>query len=374
MPPGQELPFLHPLPNRWLPGVGGKTADRLNSAGLELIGQVAITSLDLLNLLLGKRAEEIRRYANGLDERPIIPVSDPAKSYSQQETFNADTTDEEYCEAVLRRMADNLMAKVREDGKTIGTVRVKARYNDMAEDQCGESLVEPTDLETDIYGRIGVLFRAAWKRRVSLRLVSLKLSNVYDGRFRAELGLERSAQQQEARRRLADAVDQLRHTHGRGILLRGHDFRLRKPVKTDAPVPGKDRLVIRIHTAPVVPKTYVPLCVRSHFSFLNSTLSIPAIIAWAKRHHVPAIALADQGNLHGAVEFAVLAKQAGIKPIIGATVIVDSSPLRGVRATPGPARVGPGNRGSSPVSGTPPRCRPVPASPRRAPHSNSLSR
>ena len=327
VPSGQEIPFLHPLPNRWLPGVGGKTADRLNSAGLALIGQVAITSLDLLNLLLGKRAEGIRRYANGLDERPIIPVSDPAKSYSQQETFNADTTDEEYCEAVLRRMADNLMAKVREDGKTIRTVMVKVRYNDMAEDQCGESLVEPTDLETDIYGRIGVLFRAAWKRRVSLRLVSLKLSNVYDGRFRAELGLERSAQQQEARRRLAEAVDQLRHTHGRGILLRGHDFRLREPVKTDAPVPGKDRIVIRIHTAPVVPKTYVPLCVRSHFSFLNSTLSIPAIIAWAKRHQVPAIALADQGNLHGAVEFAVLAKQAGIKPIIGATVNVDSSPV-----------------------------------------------
>ena len=166
VPSGQEIPFLHPLPNRWLPGVGGKTADRLNSAGLALIGQVAITSLDLLNLLLGKRAEGIRRYANGLDERPIIPVSDPAKSYSQQETFNADTTDEEYCEAVLRRMADNLMAKVREEGKTIRTVMVKVRYNDMAEDQCGESLVEPTDLETDIYGRIGVLFRAAWKRRV----------------------------------------------------------------------------------------------------------------------------------------------------------------------------------------------------------------
>jgi DNA polymerase-4 len=311
VPPGHEIPFLHPLPNRWLPGVGGKTADRLNSAGLAIIGQVAVTSLDLLNLLLGKRAEEIRRYANGLDDRPIVPVSDPAKSYGQQETFGADTTDEEYCEAVLRRMADNLMAKVREDGKTIRTVTVKVRYNDMAEDQCGESLVEPTDLETDLYGRISVLFRSAWKRRVSLRLVSLKLSNVYDGRFRAELGLERSAQQQDARRRLADAVDQLRHTHGHGILLRGHDFRLREPVKNDAPSPDRDRIVIHVRTAPARPATYVPLCVRSHFSFLNSTLSIPAIIEWAKRQQVSAIALADQGNLHGAVEFAVLAKLAG---------------------------------------------------------------
>jgi DNA-directed DNA polymerase III PolC len=329
VPAGSEVSFLHPLPNRWLPGVGGMTADRLNAAGLALVGQVAATPLDLLHLLLGRRAEEIRRYANGLDDRPIMPVSDPAKSYGQQETFEADTTDEEYCEAVLRRMADNLMAKVREDGKTIRTVTVKVRYNDMAEDQCGESLNEPTDLETDIYGRIQVLFRSAWKRRVGLRLVSLKLSNVYDGRFRLELALERAAQQRDARRRLAGAVDQLRHDRGRGIILRGHDFRLREPARQEAPAPAPVRspVVVRVRAAPVRPMPYVPLCVRSYYSFLNSALSIPAIVEWAERHQLPAVALNDVGNLHGAVEFAVLARQAGIKPVIAATVDVDGSRL-----------------------------------------------
>ena len=34
------------------------------------------------------------------------------------------------------------------------------------------------------------MLREAWKRRVSLRMVSLKLSNVYDGVFRSELPLE----------------------------------------------------------------------------------------------------------------------------------------------------------------------------------------
>ena len=34
VPPGSEAAFLHPLPNKWLPGIGPKTSVRLNAAGL----------------------------------------------------------------------------------------------------------------------------------------------------------------------------------------------------------------------------------------------------------------------------------------------------------------------------------------------------
>ena len=37
-------------------------------------------------------------------------------------------------------MADKLMAKVREDAKSIRTITVKVRYNDMEEEQASESL------------------------------------------------------------------------------------------------------------------------------------------------------------------------------------------------------------------------------------------
>ena len=71
---------------------------------------------------------------------------------------------------------------------------------------------------------ISPLLRKAWKRRVSLRLVSLKLANLYDGRFRSVLALDASARQHDAQQRLADVVDALREKYGRGVLLRGHDF------------------------------------------------------------------------------------------------------------------------------------------------------
>jgi len=397
---GHEAEFLAPLANQWLPGIGPKTGKQLNAAGLARIGQIAQTPVDLLGLLVGSLAPQLRRFALGLDERPVIPVRAPAKSYGEQETFAADTTDEPFLEATLRRMADKLMAKVREDDKSIRTVTVKVRYNDMDEEQAGESLNEPTDLETDIYSLTSALLRKAWSRRVSLRLVSLKLSNVYDGPFYGALALDTATRRHEAEERLATIVDCLRQKYGRGVLLRGHDFLLRtrkghgeeqgaapptsgapanrpgkpvpekekaapvhesplpyklpvvqrqrlansiarKPLEKSRPIvkviPGPD-LRLRVEASPSdlvgrarqarlqaassaralsAKAPYLPLNVHSYCSFLDSTLSIKAIVDLAKRHELPAIALTDTNNLHGAVEFAQAASEAGIKPVIG---------------------------------------------------------
>ena len=335
VPAGGEIPFLHPLPNRWLPGVGPKTAVRLDAAGLTLIGQVAATPVDRLELLVGSAAPGLWRLAHGVDERPIVPVSEPARSYGRQETFAEDQTDEAFLEATLRRMADELFAKVRADGKAVRTLTVKVRYNDMAEDQCGESLAEPTDLESDVYGRLRVLLCHAWKRRVSLRLVSLRLSNVYAGIFRTELAFDRATQQSDAQRRLAKVVDALRQERGRYVILRGHDFILRDACRKAG---GSGQQAAGENRGSVVSgqwsaarhqksRVHVPLLVRSYYSFLSSTLSPEAVVEWAKRLECPAVALCDQGNLHGAVSFVQAAKEAGVRPMLGAELKIQGQPL-----------------------------------------------
>jgi hypothetical protein len=220
------------------------------------------------------------------------------------ETFPTDLTDDEYIEAVLLRMADNLFAAVRDEGRSIRTLSVRVRYNDMGEDQISESLLEPTDLETDVYCLIRTLLRKAWKRRVSVRLVSLKLSNVYRTAIPAELSLLPNSRRRESCARLAGQVDLLRKAHGAGVILRAHDLRLRHPPR-DALVKGPvstGGVRIRLPSIPPKTLTYVPLRGHSHYSFLDSTLSPAALVAQAKHHGLSAVALTDTGNLHGAAE------------------------------------------------------------------------
>jgi DNA polymerase-4 len=189
---------------------------------------VAAAPLSQLEDLMGGYAVELRRYAHGIDDRVLDTGESSAKSFGEQETFDTDLTDEDHVEAVLRRMADSLMLKVREAGKAIRTVTVRARYRHLDEDQRSESLSEPSDMETDIYPRLRPLLKQAWKRNVGLRLVGLRLSNVHDRCRQEELPLFGAASSSVAQRALTRAVDDLRKALGHDTIMRGHDLRLKK--------------------------------------------------------------------------------------------------------------------------------------------------
>ena len=62
---------------------------------------------------------------------------------------------------------------------------------------------------------------------------------------------------------------------------------------------------------------FVPLHVHSHYSLLNALPKIPDLVAHAKKEGHTALALTDNGNLYGALEFYKECKKEGLKPIVG---------------------------------------------------------
>ena len=324
VPGGTERGFMAPLSNRCLPNIGPKVGTTLDAAGLRRVEQIAQTAPELLSLFVGGYAPQLWKFAQGIDDRPIISESTDAKSYGHQETFNEDVTDEAFVLATLRTAADHLMAKVRADEKTIRTVTVKLRYNDFTESTGDRSLEEPTDIETDLYSTIAVLVKKLWDRRVSLRLVALRLSNVYSGVFRQELALTTATNTYQQKKGLAEAVDSLRSQFGDNAIMRGHDFWLKRQ-------DGKPRNDLRRNyeirsKSPPQRKavaSFQPLNCKSYYSFCDSLLSPEAIVSLAVEAGAKAVALTDP-NLHGAVPFYQAAVAAGIKPIIGAELTIQN--------------------------------------------------
>jgi DNA polymerase-4 len=220
VPPGDEAAFLAPLSVGKLPGVGAKTEAALAEAGIRKVSDLFSKTEPELKAALGSDWRGMLAMARGEDDRPVETEEEDAKSYSQQETFGSDIGDFAAIERVAKRMVDDLMAKVRADGKRVRTMTVKVRYPDFTQESHGRSLPEATDLETPFYPWVGPLLQAAWRKRRPLRLVSVRLSGV-DGAGRQ---LELFGEAEEKRRRLAGVLDRLNRKGAEKVVTRGHQL------------------------------------------------------------------------------------------------------------------------------------------------------
>jgi len=68
--------------------------------------------------------------------------------------------------------------------------------------------------------------------------------------------------------------------------------------------------------------SFVHLHNHSHYSLLDGACRIDDLVKTAKEFGMPALALTDHGNLHGAIEFYKNCQKAGIKPLVGSEVYV----------------------------------------------------
>lgn len=215
--PGCERAFLEPLSIGKLPGIGTKTEETLNARGIKRVADILALSEAQAQAAFGHGWADVRRMARGEDESEVETEFEDAKSYSQQETFATDIMEFAEIERIAKGMIDDLMPKIRADGKRVRTLTVKVRYPDFEQMSAGHSLEVATDLETPFYPWVAPLLKKAWLKKRPLRLVSVRFSSVDD---RPEQ-LEMFGASDEKRKRLANAVDALKAKRGSAAIVRG---------------------------------------------------------------------------------------------------------------------------------------------------------
>lgn len=219
--PGAEAGFLAPLPVGRLPGIGAKTEARLaEHHGVRLIGELQTLGEAALEAAFGAGWREVRAAACGRDDRPVVTEAGDAQSYSQQETFAADVRERAQLVRVLKGMIDELLPKVRGDGKRARTLTVRVRFPDFTEGMRSRTLPEATDLEAPFYPLLEPLLVAAGAGARPVRLAGVRLSGLEQGGGQLEL----FGGDEARRRRLARVRDQLNAARGAGALRHGHQL------------------------------------------------------------------------------------------------------------------------------------------------------
>src|SRR3989344_5073361 len=81
-----------------------------------------------------------------------------------------------------------------------------------------------------------------------------------------------------------------------------------------------------------MPAKFTHLHTHSHYSLLSALPKVDQLVAEAKKHGMTSLALTDNGNLYGAIEFYSACKKNDIKPIIGVDFYVAARTRKDMQA------------------------------------------
>jgi len=216
--PGQEAKFLAPLDVRDIPGVGKVMEQNLHALGIHQVADLARLEEDVLEERFGKWGLALAGKARGEDaggwfDTEVGEHSDP-KSISHEHTFNEDTANPVPLETTLMRLTEMVARRLREHSFYARTIQLKLRYKDFTTITRAHSLAAPTQLDTEIFEQIRILFRKNWKKGAEIRLLGVQVSS-FEEAAPGQLDLLDDGRHQRWQQALA-AADRLRDKFGEG--------------------------------------------------------------------------------------------------------------------------------------------------------------
>ena len=197
-----------PVGRMW--GIGPRTLERCNAAGIETFGDLQRRTPEELGRILGSSAGRFHELAHGRDDRPVV-TDRRAKSIGHEQTFHENVEVPTEVEAVLLRHVERSAARLRRGGRRARAIVVKMRDGDFATNTRSVTLDEPTDRTDVIWSAARRLFRD-WDFR-PVRLIGVSLSG-FDEDATGSLFDQVDGDDAARRRRLDAATDEIRGRFG----------------------------------------------------------------------------------------------------------------------------------------------------------------
>jgi DNA polymerase-4 len=211
---GHERGFLAPLSIRKIPMVGEKAYSLLRNMGISRIHTLQQMEVETMRRVLGENGVSIWRKANGEDDRLVIPFQ-AQKSMSKETTFQQDTIDIELLKRTLIGMVDTLAYHLRKDQKLTGCITLKIRYSNF-DTHTQQVRVGYTNSDRTITQTVLHLFQKLYTRRMLIRLIGVKFSELIHGAYQVDL-FHDSVQEIQ----LMEAMDHIRGRFGEHYIQKG---------------------------------------------------------------------------------------------------------------------------------------------------------
>ena len=228
---GDEIPFLAPLSVKKIPGVGSETYKTLRNLGIQYIKTLQEMPMELLFKTLHKPGIDLWKKAQGIDNRKVEPYQE-RKSIGTERTFEKDTIDVIKLRNLISAMAENLAYQLRKGDKVCACITVKVRYSDFNTHTL-QAKIPYTSADHIIIAKSLELFNKLYQRRLLIRLIGVRLSDLVSGGFQMNL-----FEDSEEMANLYQAMDRLRNRYGNDAVKRANGLEVRTIGRSDNPFDG----------------------------------------------------------------------------------------------------------------------------------------
>lgn len=211
---GTEKRFLAPLSIRKIPMVGEKSYTILRNMGISRILTLQQMEIFDMRRVLGEDGVTIWNKANGLDNSPVVPFRDQ-KSMSKETTYQQDTIDMDLLKRTLVSMVDKLAFDLRSGKKLTGCITLKIRYSNF-DTHTQQVKVPYTNSDKTIIQKVMELFTKLYSRRMLIRLIGIKFSNLITGNYQVDIFNDTMEDMH-----LMQAMDNIRKKYGIDSLMKG---------------------------------------------------------------------------------------------------------------------------------------------------------
>ncbi len=169
--PGTERTFLAPLAVGKIPGIGPRTAARLEASGIHTIRQLQTCSLDVLKPF-GRWGALMIQWARGEDTRPVHEEH-IRKSLSHERTFPTDVSAQDVLLKHLKDLSARVAIRLQQKGLSAYTIFIKVRYSDFKTLTRQKRLLRPTNSEKTLNQTARKLLLQVWDGQRPLRLLGV---------------------------------------------------------------------------------------------------------------------------------------------------------------------------------------------------------
>ena len=197
-------------------GVGPATARRLAQNNIRTISELAAADPRWLEVLLGINGREIWRYANGLDDSPVLRQDEkpPVKSIGRGLTVSQDLNTETEVKKLFFELAQDVSRRLRNHQFFATAVQIVIRDNDFNDRQIQGKLEIPTQNAAELSAKALELFvlRYGWQRPV--RMLTLRAIDLIGADAPYQYALFSDWRQHEKQSQIEDTVYRLKKQYG----------------------------------------------------------------------------------------------------------------------------------------------------------------